>query len=189
MVYGSHNTMTYLKPKKWYMYPFQFIARCQSKSIEEQYEKYGVRMFDLRIAYDNNLDREFRHGAMAYKGDVIKVLDYLRDKDVYVRLTLEHNDKDDLKSALVEACFIDDCKKWEEYYPGIKFFNGRRKSDWKQLYKFKISDLEITQMVSSMTGTKLDDWWPWIYAKTHNKSNYKKYQDVDYLLMDFVHDK
>ena len=26
---GSHNTMTYLKPSKWYLYPFIFIAKCQ----------------------------------------------------------------------------------------------------------------------------------------------------------------
>ena len=41
---GSHNSMTYLPPKKWYMYPFKFVAKCQSSTIEEQYEKYSIRV-------------------------------------------------------------------------------------------------------------------------------------------------
>ena len=42
---GSHNTMTYLKPSKWYLYPFIFVAKCQSIDYKKQFN-CGVRWFD-----------------------------------------------------------------------------------------------------------------------------------------------
>lgn len=51
MKLASHNSMTYLPIKKWWLKPFRFIAQCQNKTIEEQYQA-GVRMFDIRIAFN-----------------------------------------------------------------------------------------------------------------------------------------
>lgn len=62
---GSHNSLTYLRPRKWWQVPFHFMARCQGVNYMEQYEKYGVRLFDLRVWLDDNLNMEVRHGLMA----------------------------------------------------------------------------------------------------------------------------
>ena len=37
------------------MRPFSFTCKCQSKDIVTQYEKYGVRCFDLRLRYINGV--------------------------------------------------------------------------------------------------------------------------------------
>ena len=50
----SHNSWTYLKPRTLIGCIFRWAGRCQSHSIVEQYEKYGVRIFDLRIKLDKN---------------------------------------------------------------------------------------------------------------------------------------
>lgn len=184
MIIGSHDTMTYLKPKKWYLYPFQFIARCQSKPIQEQYEKYGVRYFDLRVRFDKNGKTEFAHGLISYKGNVYDVLNYLnnQNEEIQVRLLLEITKEDEQQ----EAMFIDFCKWIEVYYDNLKFHNGRRKYDWKVVYKFKNEEPSLDQKVSSMTWKIWDDWFPYLYAKIMNKKNIKKGTDKDCLLIDFV---
>lgn len=91
MVLGTHNSMTYLPLKKWYMYPFRFMSKCQSKNIDEQY-KSGARIFDLRISFTKRGEVEFRHGMTSYKGNVLKTLSYLNSlkDDIKIRLMLEN---------------------------------------------------------------------------------------------------
>lgn len=185
MKLGTHNSMSYLPPKKWYMYPFRFMAKCQSKSIEEQY-KLGARMFDLRIHYDKNDMPEFRHGSMAFKGNVEEVLKLLNRKrnKCYIRLLLEtKNNKDLFRQQIL---FIKDCERWESEYKKLIFFCGRRKFDWHIIYEFKNSEPVINQLVSSMTWKIWDDWCPWIYAKLMNKKNLANYKSEDWLLIDFI---
>ena len=188
MEIGTHNSMTYLKPKKWYLYPFQFMARCQSLPIDEQYRK-GIRLFDIRITYDKNNNPEFRHGLMAYKGDVYKTLDWLNSQSepIKVRILLEEHKE----STIKEALFIKDINRFKNEFKNLTFYEGRRKFDWKKL--IDLPDLEVVQLVSSMQGTKIDDLWPWLYAKIHNKKNLKLYsEDYKYIidhvpiLLDFI---
>lgn len=182
MELGTHNSMTYLKPKKWYLYPFQFIARCQNLTIQEQYNK-GIRTFDIRISYDKNNIAEFRHGLISYKGNVYSILEWLNSQrdPIKVRILLE-----ELKeSSLKETLFIKDLHEWITLFPNISFYEGRRKFDWKQL--ITLPSLETVQLISSMQGNKIDDLWPWLYAKLHNKKNVKQYFDCDKLvLLDFI---
>lgn len=180
MKLGTHNSMTYLPPKKWKL--FKFIAKCQNLSIQEQYS-LGVRMFDIRVAFKNFIP-EFRHGSMAFEGNVEDILAFLNNVgSVYVRLVLEINKG---TKGTQEELFIMKCKEWEKEYPNIKFFCGRRKYDWKQLYKFELDDINVIQKVSSMTGTKLDDIFPWLYARFFNKKNYNNRDTKEWLLLDFI---
>lgn len=179
MKLGSHNTMTYLKPKKWWMYPFRVFAKCQSKDIVGQYTT-GARWFDIRISFDERGNPEFRHGMMVYKGDVFGVLDffnYLNDPTMVVRILLE---KDHDK-------FGEFCSYIEEAYPNVRFSGGQRKSDWKRVYKFKNEpSYSIEENYSSMPSNP--KWYgilPWLYSKINNKK--VKDTDKDYLLLDFVH--
>ena len=129
---GSHNSLTYLKPKKWWMRPFRFMARCQGVSYEEQYEKYGVRVFDLRVWFTDGLDVEVRHGVMLFKTTNIFVrnfLDYLSDKgDCHLRVILEEDNiiKKDKKASRKENYFKTFCEVLEDVYPNIHFFGGNR---------------------------------------------------------------
>lgn len=186
---ASHDSMTYLPPKKWYLYPFRFMARCQSKTLQQQYEDYGIRMFDIRISFDKNGKPEFRHGLIAYKGDVAEHFKYLNSKKrVAVRLILEEYMDD--KSDIQEDNFIDYCSHLESTYKNIKFFGGIRKRDWKTIYNFKYNPSYDNKYSSNntndTTGTILDDWFPWIYAKFNNKKNIEKGTDKPWLFIDFV---
>lgn len=179
MKLGSHNTMTYAKPKKWWMYPFRFFAKCQSKNILDQYLS-GARWFDLRISFDKKCDPEFRHGMMTYKEDVYQVLDffnYLNDPTMIVRILLEKD----------HPFFADFCSYIEQAYPNVRFSGGQRKSDWKKVYNFKNEpSYTIEENYSSMpSNPKWYGVWPWLYAKLRNKKI--KETDKDFLLLDFVH--
>lgn len=184
---ASHNSLTYLPPKKWYLYPFRFIARCQSKSLEEQY-KLGIRFFDFRISFDRNFNVEIRHGSMAYKGDVETFLDFLNKKrNCYVRLVLERKlDEEDIQ------LFQHYCDTLVKKYPRVKFCGGIDKESWKVIYEFKYNPTYEDKYSSNntlgtpCTGTYLDDWWPWIYAKCNNKRNIKEGTDKEFLMIDFV---
>lgn len=179
MKLGSHNSMTYLPPKHWWMKPFNFIARCQSLSIKEQYE-YGVRLFDIRIAYDKKLKPEFRHGSMTYKGNVYDVLKYLNsvDESVYVRLWLEKGSKQE------EELFKRECSYLEKEYFNIRFYGGQRKKDQKVLYKFFNNRPDMIEIYSSYQLPKIDDMYPKLYAKNHNAQ--AKLIKADYVMLDFV---
>ena len=181
MILGSHNSMTYLKPKKWYLYPFQFIARCQNLNIEEQYN-YGVRVFDIRLSFDKKGNVEFRHGLMAYKGDVYRVFDYLNSvkEPVIVRILLEVDKVDPLKEDRFKAT----CRLLEEVYPKIKFYGGFRKFDKMPLYNFRNERPNMIEIYSSYQLPKIDDLFPYLYAKKHNKD--AKEIDTEYLMLDFV---
>lgn len=180
MILGSHNSMSYLKPAKWWMKPFNFMAKCQKKTIEQQYDDYGVRVFDLRISYDGRIP-QFKHGLVRYKGDVEAVLSYLNAKsNVQVRLLLE---KSSGKENSQELNFIKDCRKWEDRYKNIQFFAANRKHDWKKLYNFPDKEKQIEHWYSSMQGNKLNDLFPEKWAKKHNK---KVTTDKEILMLDFV---
>lgn len=180
---GSHDSMSYLPPKNWLLYPFRLIARCQSVSIEEQY-KIGCRMFDIRVKFDKSGHPYFCHGSMRFKGDVYSVLNYLNtlNDDIYVRLLSEYRKPTDRQ----KKSFLIFCEYIEQKYNNLKFFCGRSKGDWKQLYKFQHDDIDIDQPVSSMTWLVLDDWFPWGYAHFMNQKNFDSRNRDKWILMDFV---
>ena len=198
---GSHDSMTYLPIKNWILYPIKFMAQCQSKTIEEQYEKYGIRYFDLRVSYDSNGNIEFKHGAIAYKGDVEKVLEYLNSKneEVWVRFILEGSNLEFNLKCLFNKNKVEqekyrqilnfqiDCYNFEHKYTNLKFHCGVAKWDWDVKYKFQNAEPSIDQKISSMTWKKIDDWCPFLYALFMNKKNVKEGTDKDYLLLDFLH--
>lgn len=171
------------------MYPVNFIAKCQSLTIKEQYEK-GARLFDLRINFDKYDQPEFRHGLVSYKGSVTEILNYLNsleDKGIYIRFIFENNLLEDPEeSRFRENLFISFCADAQEKYKNLKFYGGNRKTDWKVLYKFPRKDLKITQIVGSMANCKLAGICPYIYAKNHNKENLANIKANEWVLMDFI---
>lgn len=181
MKLGTHNSMTYLKPKHWYLYPFRFMAKCQSLTIEEQY-KYGVRHFDLRITFSKDVTPEFRHGIIAYKGDVYQVLDYLNSQGepVWCKFWLELNKADERQEKL----FAYYCEIFERHYKNIKFYGGKNKVG-TVLYNFSNSEPEHQACFASLQKPIFDDLWPWLYAKLHNKKA-KRLCPNKLLILDYV---
>lgn len=163
------------------MYPFNFIAKCQSVDIKKQYE-LGSRIFDIRISYDKDGNPEFRHGLISYKGDVHKIFEYLNTlPDIKVRLILELNKPDFVQ----EVTFVGNYYRFKEKYSHINFYEGRRKYDWKQI--INLPTLDLIQLVGSMQGSKLNALYPKLYAKKHNSKNKKLYESFDKpILIDFI---
>ena len=139
---GSLNTMSYLEPHQWYKKPLVWLKRAQRISIQEQYEKYNVRAFDIHIYFVSKNDRTvFKYGSIEYQTfSVYEVLNYLNSQcDCYVRIVLEETL---LSDSVEELCrrenkFYDYCSKIESLYPDIKFFGGYRAYDYRKIYRFK----------------------------------------------------
>ena len=207
MELGSHNTMSYLKPLKWWMWVGRFMAKCQKISYSEQYEA-GVRYFDLRISFPKHKDGVygtpvFSHGLMDFKGVTpSEVLEFLNSKDdVYCRIILEKGDE------TAEELFRIYINKWLKKYPNLKIWLMVEKSQWKTLVEPNVTlHTDMLDKYASNNGTYpqyekwpsifksktwsgllIDDLWPWIYAKIHNKKILKQFADKDViLLMDFI---
>ena len=199
---GTHNSLTYLTPKKKKKKLIKFTAKCQEIDYEKQYE-LGARVFDIRLWYDDDLKMEIRHGRVSYKiGYTIlfRMLDFLEEKgDCYVRIICEEDSfaKNDPIVIDKEKCFIDDCRYIESLYNNIKFFGGNRKYDWKVLYNFENKDIpNLIDRYSSTTSlfksdkkwlAVLDDLYPKLYAKLKNKQLIKEHNDKEgYLFIDFI---
>lgn len=184
---ASHNTMSYLTPAKWYMRPFAFVGKCQSLNIFKQYA-LGVRMFDLRVTFDKYGIPVFAHGHIVYKNSFVEGILSAINKwgNCYVRLILEDNSYNDKHDYYFRVY----AQVWVTKYKNIKFFGCNRKYDW---YKYNINGLvpepKYTQKISSMTGSKLDDWWPRLYAMFNNKKNIAAIEEGDlneWTFIDFI---
>ena len=188
MIVGSHNSWSYLPTKKWWMAPFKFMAKCQDVDIKTQYDKYNVRCFDLRIRFENG-NLVLAHGLFQYKittSELLEDLNYLNFmRNCYVRILHEVRNKKQYTEESKEQ-FKLFCSGLVTMYPDIKFWCGRNLYNWQFDYDFG-KEPSCEEKYSSVCAPKiLDDWWPKIYAKLHNKEIRKQGTDKEILLIDFV---
>lgn len=199
-IIGTHNSMTYLRPAHWYgwfMIPF---ARCQNKTIEEQWND-GARCFDLRIRFTKQGEPYFAHGLYecTHKANPAHVLEelyklMLRDNEqAFVRLILEDPDNQNHNVYYFERL----CRAWETHQARqsvttnnvLLFFGGNRKGDWKKLYTFKgdVPDSLNNQWVSSVADDArwYEKFLPFAYALRCNKRNKAKVKPK-FNLFDFI---
>lgn len=188
MIIGSHNSWSYLKPLHWWMYPFRFMAKCQSKSIKEQYNA-GVRCFDLRIKFkEGNL--YLAHGFMIYKYNYVDLsldLQWLNDRpdEVCIRILHEVRNESEYTNEAVFG-FRSVCNQLPSLFPNLKFWCGRNLYNWEEDYEFSFKP-SCEEKYSSVCKPKwLDDWWPWLFAKLNNKKIVKQGTDKDILLIDYI---
>ena len=189
MVLGSHNAWSYLPTRKWWMKPLAFTAKCQKYDIQTQYEKYNSRCFDLRLTFDDDSNPIVVHNLMQYKitkDQLIQDLQWLNSKgDVYVRVLLDIRSKRKYTNHQVE-CFKQWCEWAQNEYRNIIFICGRNLYNWEVEYDFG-NNVAVEELYSSVTSPYIiDDWFPLIYAKLHNKDNIQKGTDKQILLIDFV---
>lgn len=205
----THNTMSYLTPKKWWMKLIAFTGKCQRVNYIGQY-MLGARGFDLRLFWDEKGELEFRHGILSYNADEIyNVLDFAQDNGVIVRILLELRDftkGDQKRNGELKNKFREYCTQLEKMYPNIRFYGGRSTGSWEIIYEFKggadlENEISMYSSTTSLFGDKdsiwfkklwlrmLDDWCPWLYARLRNKKNIAEYSDMDdntYLVVDFI---
>lgn len=186
-ILGSHNSWSYLPPKKWWMKLFSFTARCQDLNIEEQYN-LGVKCFDLRIRFKDG-ELIVAHGLIEYdinRQELFKLLEYLDFKgDVSVRILHEVRTKNSYTQESIED-FIDFIITLQCRFNHIKFWCGRNLYNWNIDYEFPFKP-SCEEKYSSVCSPKLiDDWWPRWFAKLNNKRILKEGTNKDILLIDFV---
>lgn len=183
---GTHNSMSYLKPSKWYMRPFAFIAKCQEEDIFMQLLRYDI--VDLRISLDRDGCWRFRHGLIEYvKEDLFKILSLINAAypGKVVRLMLEYTTKRNREYSIERFKRL--CAIIEQDYPEIVFIGGKDKETYKTIYTFKHGiDIILNQFVSSV---RADAKWyerlfPKLYAKRMNRYNYEIITE-GYNLFDF----
>ena len=182
----SHNSWTFLKPIGFFAKIFNFTAKCQDKNIQEQYEKYGVRMFDLRIRLNKNNKPVIAHGLFEYDAtNLTSDLNYLNTKrDVTIRVLLELRDGGDSQ----KEWFIKYCSQLWINYPNINFCGGYATCNNSKIY-FKFTNPHPSCFgahASCITKNKLDDLWPKFFAFRNNWYYRKLDIEQEYLSLDFV---
>ena len=172
MKLASHNSLSYYPPQ-WWVIPFNWMARCQSLTLEQQYDK-GVRLFDIRIKIVNNTLYS-GHGIATYKVDFDAIFSFMHDKgDCTVRIILESGN--DTRFRI----FVEYLMK---IYQNIEYTGGQRKRDWKKLVNFPESDITHLYWMYKK-------WWmipfPYWYAKKYNKENQRYLNDSSWSMFDFI---
>ena len=205
MKLGSHNTMTYLRPKVFWQRLLPFIGRCQSVDYKVQHS-LGAVGYDLRLFWGDDGKLEYRHGFLRFSADNIdEVLSYAESNNIIVRVLLEVRSYnkgligniDELRSR-----FKAYCSEIEEKYPSILFFGGQESGSGEKLYTFKndMGNLAIEELHSSVTSLfkshnkflrMIDDLFPIIYSLIKNEKNIRAYQnnkdkENTYLYVDYI---
>lgn len=162
---GSHNSMSYLRPERAWMWLLRPFGRCQRLTLREQIAA-GCRVFDLRIVWRDGRWR-FAHGLMRVRGlHLFEVLSQLPAGSV-VRLILER--------GKLGITFEQVCRRAERAYPELTFIGGRRKCDWVQVYRFRGEREYPESMVHQHVGSVAPDarWYekiiPWLYARRRGR--------------------
>lgn len=156
ILWGSHNTMTYLKPKNilgWIARPW---SQCQGNSLNYQYWIRGIQVIDIRVRFWKG-HWVLSHGWMRLS-DNENILYILRDfaiaRDIALRILVEGNPDEDALRELGKI--LDDSELG--YYP------VRLKRDWDRiLFSGTLPEVLFWQPVSS-----LSKYWFWVPARIYH---------------------
>ena len=189
-VIGAHNAWSFLSVRKWWMWPFKFMARCQKANIKEQYMLHDVRCFDLRVYFNKDGELTIRHGMLEYEYDedrLMKDLEFLnnRSEKCYIRVLHEVRTQKKYTEDAIEM-FQMFCERVEKRFPKLKFWCGRNVVNWTVDYEFKNHPTCEEKYSSVCPPNIIDDWIPILYAKINNRNVRRDGTDKDILLMDFV---
>lgn len=172
---ASHNSFTYQKPQKWWMYLLNFSAKCQSKDWKYQL-KMGVTSFDLRVRLYKG---EFYicHGIVRYElaeDTLKKLIIYYRNKTnkkLYIRLLLEGK-----KDVIAFRNFYYDlwkfCKNF--HYNKIIFHEGRYKTNWENLINLPSFNNDFYKQECGSMNSIIGKICPWLYYKLNKRQLLEK---------------
>lgn len=185
VVIGKHNTMTYLKPSKWWMKLFNWVAKCQDTSHSKTIYNAGkAECCDIRVWWDG--DWKFAHGLIDYVDTVNNIhltVPSVIKKYKYVRIMLER-----VKHPEDRERFKELCKNLVEQFPDKIFLCGRYKKGWELIYDFGTDNIPVYQYISSMA--KDVRWYekifPKLYAKRKTMGKEKELLKEGINLFDFL---
>lgn len=204
MKLASHNSLSYVKPKRWWEKLINFTAKCQLYDIETQYQK-GVRLFDIRVRRDDSLYGAYAaksgHGLITYDEsiiDVLYVLDSLSTKEdpVYIQLNLENRkweeDKDFMWfEELFKACAKD--------YSNLIFCGGYVKHPWRKIIDCEDPTIDqknwefmdftwqpTTKEKIKRFFANLFHFSPKYWAKKDNQKYKSAGTSADFLMLDYI---
>ena len=197
MKLASHNTFTFLTPRTWWMRLLAFTARCQRVNFATQLDR-GAQMFDIRVRFKGSGVPILCHGLIEYQEylpvtDSLLYLNYCCKRDdipYYCRIVLETKHPDDFQLQSFRAL----CKAYQDTFQDIVFFGGNDRSDWScqhPVYDFGTPMPDIDEKHASTTALfprfpRLDDLWPWLYARLFNHRNIQAGTTHEWLMIDFV---
>lgn len=194
---GSHNSLTYLPCRKWWMYLINWAAKCQSKTLNTQFHD-GAKYFDFRVRFKDGKP-VIAHGLIEYKGNIdymVANLNYLAEyfrETIYLRFVLEYNKiPEDFASQM--ASLVDLVRYYRGKYPNITYTYVMSKWNEQKVATYYSKDTDTPTLIhkySSVLKEKRFLWIPYWYAKLHNKTFLHKYtkevsSDSDVLMLDFV---
>ncbi len=197
MKLASHNTFTFLTPRTWWMRLLAFTARCQRVNFAAQLD-CGAQMFDIRVRFKGSDVPIICHGLIEYQEylpvtDSLLYLNYCCKREgihYYCRMVLETKHPDDFQIQSFRAL----CKAYQDTFQDIVFFGGNDRSDWScqhPVYDFGTPMPDIDEEHASTTALfprfpRLDDLWPWLYARLFNHRNIQAGTTHEWLMIDFV---
>ena len=192
---GSHNSLTYLPCRKWWMYLINWAAKCQSKTLSEQFHD-DVKYFDIRVRFNKDKKPVIAHGLVEYKGELSQYINLLNnlakhfDEKIYVRFVLEFNKepKDWFEQSVMLNTLI--CE-FRTKFPYLIYDYSMRKWDERDIRRYNTDTIYLTHKYSSCIGWKRFLWIPWVYAKLYNKKNMKENEilinsENAALMLDFI---
>lgn len=194
MILGTHNSGTGEK-LIWWQRPlgplFNLIARCQSKTIEEQLIN-GVKLFNLQVTYYKGTWK-FSHGCCIYDSNLLDAIKCMKkhssnNKPIYYQLYLDKNfftgqnvqKFEELVKVLIEYSKKTHVKLLCAWVEGTDYYP----------YKSNIK-LDVVEHYWTMSWQKLfaNNWLdklplPKYHAKKYNKI-YRYSNTHEYLMLDF----
>ena len=195
---GSHNSLTYLPCRKWWMYLINWAAKCQSKTLNTQFHD-GAKYFDFRVRFKDGKP-VIAHGLIEYKGNIdymVANLNYLAEyfrETIYLRFVLEYNKiPEDFASQI--ASLVNLVRYYRGKYPNITYTYIMSKWNEQKVATYYSKDTDTPTLIhkySSVLKEKRFLWIPYWYAKLHNKKNRKVFkhvledEDSKVLMLDFV---
>ena len=180
---GTHNSATGEKGSgllSWLVTPF---AKCQSKTIEEQYNA-GSRVFDLRVKFIKNKGLKFAHGIWYSSVDIHNILTFLNDKKCYVLMTYEGS----FGKNFTEKDYLHSIEDIKYRFKDIRWLDISVKRGYEGKWQTLVAsnhNLPIKQGFVALDGSS---WHtlipiPWLWNKLYSVG---KMSDNWHLLLDFL---
>lgn len=164
---GTHNSLTYAKPKSKWAHLIRFIWRNQTSSLKQQIAK-GAKAFDIRFAPVRG-GWAAAHGAVTLDISPVAAIRYIDShcRGAYVRVILEKGDERSFDA------FRDVCRYLDAEFPNITFWGGNYKPTWKRLYEFnRPNSAKAENLLYQHIGSMQSKWgkiFPQLWARMHKQ--------------------
>lgn len=188
MIKGSHNSLTYLKPKTFLMRLLGFKYTCQTKSLENQI-KTGTHALDINVRFDTNHNIIVTNGKWESKNHytcnefISKILDTIKnnridDDDILININLDTFDDSyfqEMNFIKFINMFIDKTEK------NVYIIGGKRVFDDEQVItRLRNPKTIVTPVACVDKRTRFyEKWFPKLFTYRMNKKNLSLWENED----------